>query len=46
MSAFQIPPPTPGEKAWFEKIDPGMTQDVLNGEFIARQVAAFLEGAK
>ncbi|WKX98696.1 hypothetical protein Q1695_013964 [Nippostrongylus brasiliensis] len=29
-AGYEIPPPTPGEKAWFEKIDPAMTQDVLN----------------
>ncbi|EPB66647.1 hypothetical protein ANCCEY_14262 [Ancylostoma ceylanicum] len=25
-----IPPPAPGEKAWFEKLDPCMTQELLN----------------
>ncbi|VDM68599.1 unnamed protein product [Strongylus vulgaris] len=27
---LRIPPPAPGEKAWFEKLDPHMTQDLLN----------------
>ncbi|KJH43489.1 hypothetical protein DICVIV_10495 [Dictyocaulus viviparus] len=27
---METPPPMSGEKAWFEKVDPDMTQDVLN----------------
>ncbi|KAE9418846.1 hypothetical protein Angca_009250, partial [Angiostrongylus cantonensis] len=29
-AGYETPSPTPGEKAWFEKIDPDMTQDLLN----------------
>ncbi|KAK6746114.1 hypothetical protein RB195_012304 [Necator americanus] len=29
-AGYEIPPPAPGEKAWFEKLDPYMTQDLLN----------------
>ncbi|XGW15221.1 hypothetical protein V3C99_001035 [Haemonchus contortus] len=29
-AGYEIPPPAPGEKAWFQKLDSNMTQDLLN----------------